>query len=198
MWRCLPRARTRPRLMSSASSCARAPATRHASPRRRTRHSRPSRGRQVATRPQRASSNPTASPTPTPTLTPTSTPPNPNQVATRPQRASSPPTHPRTHGRARSRSRCRQAATLCEGGCNPMCGRLQPFVREAATLCEGGCNPMYAGAGCDAAVRCLRLLAALSRAHAPAQHVPQGHAWNELSVGRLVARLSSTQYSQGL
>ena len=41
---------------------------------------------------------------------------------------------------------------------------------------------MYAGAGCDAAVRCLRLLAALSRAHAPAQHVPQGHAWNELTV----------------
>ena len=53
----------------------------------------------------------------------------------------------------------------------------KPYVREAATLL----NPMYAGACCDAAVRCLRLLAALSRAHAPAQHVPQGHAWNELS-----------------
>ena len=30
-----------------------------------------------------------------------------------------------------------QAATLCDGGCNPMRWGLQPYVMEAATLCGG-------------------------------------------------------------
>jgi len=28
------------------------------------------------------------------------------------------------------------------GSCSPMRWRLQPYVMEAATLCDGGCNPM--------------------------------------------------------
>ena len=45
------------------------------------------------------------------------------------------------HSRA---SRC--AATLCAGGCNPMCWRLQPYVLEAATPCARGRNPVFEGA----------------------------------------------------
>ena len=33
-----------------------------------------------------------------------------------------------------------RAATLCDGNCNPVRQRLQPYVMEAATLCNGGCN----------------------------------------------------------
>eukprot|EP00964_Phaeocystis_antarctica_P023600 scaffold13181_cov36-Phaeocystis_antarctica.AAC.1 len=36
-----------------------------------------------------------------------------------------------------------EAATVCDGGCNPVRWRLQPRVTEAATLCSGGCNPMW-------------------------------------------------------
>ena len=35
-----------------------------------------------------------------------------------------------------------EAATLCAGGRNPMCLRLQPYVLEAATLSAGGRNPI--------------------------------------------------------
>ena len=41
--------------------------------------------------------------------------------------------------------RCEYAsrATLpSKGGCNPVRRRLQPYVTEAATLCDGCCNPM--------------------------------------------------------
>ena len=34
-----------------------------------------------------------------------------------------------------------EAATLCGGGCNPMCSRLQPYVQQAAILCS-----LFAGA----------------------------------------------------
>ena len=36
-----------------------------------------------------------------------------------------------------------EAATLRDGGCNPMRWRLQPYVMEAATPCDGGCNPTW-------------------------------------------------------
>ena len=35
-----------------------------------------------------------------------------------------------------------EAATLCDGGCNPVWWRLQPYVAEAATACDRGCNRM--------------------------------------------------------
>ena len=34
-----------------------------------------------------------------------------------------------------------EAATPCNGGCNPVQRRLQPRVVGAATLCDGGCDP---------------------------------------------------------
>ena len=34
-----------------------------------------------------------------------------------------------------------EAATLCAGGCNPICWRPQPYLLEAATLSAGGRNP---------------------------------------------------------
>ena len=35
-----------------------------------------------------------------------------------------------------------EAATLCNGGCNPVRWRLQPHAAEAATPCDRGCSPM--------------------------------------------------------
>ena len=41
-----------------------------------------------------------------------------------------------------------------------MCRRLQPYVPEAATLCAGGCNPMCARLQAEMAAEAARVAAA--------------------------------------
>ena len=50
---------------------------------------------------------------------------------------------PRRRMRSRLQPYAVEAATLCDGGCNPMRWRLQPYAVEAVTLCGRGCNAVH-------------------------------------------------------
>eukprot|EP00964_Phaeocystis_antarctica_P001143 scaffold626_cov60-Phaeocystis_antarctica.AAC.3 len=47
---------------------------------------------------------------------------------------------------------CPAPATVCDGGCNRMWRRLQPYVTEAATVCDGGLGEIALPAACRAVV----------------------------------------------